>query len=195
MRTTKKISLFMALVLIGGCATVQVSQDYDPATDFARYRSFSWAPGPTPENKDVLLNNQFMDRRIRKSVETTLTAKGLSYTPDNQPDILVTYHISVRTRIEVDAYNSGFGWYGYRRSAWGYPYPYWGGIDYQTVVRQYEEGTLIIDFSDARNNTLIWRGIGTRRVTQYSDPEKTTAAVNETVAEILAQYPPPLQAK
>ena len=195
MHSAQKISLLLVVILIGGCSSVRVSQDYDPATVFERYRRFAWAPEPAIESNDVLMNSQLMDRRIRKAVESTLTAKGLSSTPDDQPDFYVTYHIVVRTRIEADTLGSGFGWYGYRHPYWGYPYPYWGGIDYRTYVYQYDEGTLVIDFTDARTQSLLWRGIGTRRIIQYSDPQKTTAAVNETVAEILAQYPPPPQAK
>ncbi len=181
--------LLAAIFLFGGCAAVRVSQDFDETTDFTRFQSFAWAPGPFPQSNDILMSSQLMDRRVRRAVENTLSAKGLSFTPGQQPDLFITYQIVVRTRIEADTFNTGFGWYGY--PYWGYPYPFWGGIDYRTYVRQYEEGTLIIDFTDARTSALIWRGIGTRRVAQqYSNPEKTTAAVNEAVNEILKQYPP-----
>ncbi len=190
MTIAKKIALLLAIIFIGGCSAVRVSQDFDTTTDFQRYRTFDWAPGPAPKSKDILMDSQFMDRRVRRAVEQTLTTKGLSQTPGEQPDLYVTYHIVVRPRIEIDSFNTGFGGYGYRYPYWGYPYPFWGGIDYRTYVTQYDEGTLIIDFTDAGSSLLIWRGIGTRRVNQQSNPEKTTAAVNETVAEILAQYPP-----
>jgi hypothetical protein len=190
MITLKKIILWLAIFFIAGCSAIRVSQDYDTTTDFQRYRTFDWAPGPAPKSNDILMDSQFMDRRVRRAVEETLSTKGLSYTPGEKPDFQVTYHIVVRSRIEVDSFDTGFGWYGYRYPYWGYPYPFWGGIDYRTYVTQYEEGTLIIDFTDARTDQLIWRGVGTRRVNQQSNPEKTTAAVNGTVAEILAQYPP-----
>jgi hypothetical protein len=180
--------LLAAVLLFGGCAAVRVSQDFDETTDFTRFQSFDWAPDPIPQSNDILMSSQLMDRRVRRAVENSLTAKGISFTPGQSPDFYVTYHIVVRSRIEADTFSTGFGWYGH--PYWGYPYPFWGGIDYRTWIRQYEEGTLIIDFTDARNSMLIWRGIGTRRVAQHSNPERTTAAVNETVSEILSQFPP-----
>jgi hypothetical protein len=45
----------------------------------------------------------------------------------------------------------------------------------------------------ASNSDLIWRGTGTRRVSQHSDPEKRTKNINETVDKILAQFPPKLK--
>jgi len=48
------------------------------------------------------------------------------------------------------------------------------------------------DLSDAETRRFFWRGIGERRLSQQSTPEKTTEMVNRTVAEILAQYPPGL---
>ena len=189
MISVKKTALLLAAILLtSGCAVVRVSQDFDEATDFTRFQSFAWAPGPFPKSNDILMSSQLMDRRIRRAVEYALAGKGLFYTPDQEPDFYITYHIVVQTRIEIDSFNTGFGWYG--RPYWGYPYPFWGGIYYSTFVRQFEEGTLIIDFTDARNSTLIWRGIGTRRISQHSNPARTTAAVNETVNEILAQFPP-----
>lgn len=195
MITAKKFILWLAIFFIAGCSAVQVSQDYDMTTEFQRYRTFDWAPGPAPKSNDILMDSQFMDRRVRRAVEETLSAKGFSHTPGEKPDFKVTYHIVVRSRIEIDSFNTGFGGYGYRYPYWGYPYPFWGGIDYRTYVTQYDEGTLIIDFTDTRSNQLIWRGIGTRRVNQQANPERTTAAVNETVAEILAQFPPLTEAE
>jgi len=180
---------------IGGCSAIRVSQDFDVTTDFTRYQTFAWAPGPPPRSNDILMDSQLMDRRVRRAVEENLSTKGLSQTPGEQADFYVTYHIVVRPRFEAESFSTGFGGYGYRNPYWGYPYPFWGGIDYSTYIRQYDEGTLIIDFTDARSNQLFWRGIGSRRITQHSNPEKTTAAVNQTVAEILAQYPPAAELK
>ena len=190
---TKKIFLLLAFFFIGGCSAVQVSQDFDVTTEFTRYQTFAWAPEPPQRSNDILMDSQLMDRRIRRAVGETLSIKGLSQTPGGEADFYVTYHIVVRPRLEVDSFSTGFGGYGYRYPYWGYPYPFWGGIDYSTYIRQYDEGTLIIDFTDARNSQLFWRGIGTRRITQQSTPEKITAAVNETVADILAQYPPSVE--
>ena len=64
------------------------------------------------------------------------------------------------------------------------------GVGTGTQVRAYDQGTLLIDLTDAVDGRLIWRGIRTQTVTGHSDPEKSTRQINETVEKILAQFPP-----
>ena len=188
MTTKNSFPILLIFLSIIGCSTVRVSQDFDIKTDFTRYQTYDWAPPPPQISNDIMMDSQLMDRRIRRAIEEVLAAEGFSHTPDEKPDLYITYYIVVRTRLEAESFNRGFGWYGFRHPYGGYHYPYWGGLN--TYVRQYDEGTLIIDFADSGTKELIWRGIGSRRVTRHSSPEKTTAAVKETVAQILAQYPP-----
>jgi hypothetical protein len=187
----------LMIAVISACSGLQVNQDYDPSTDFGHYRTFAWAPEPSPGSGHVLIDSPLMDRRIRTAIERTLKSGGYPPAENGRPDFFVTYQLVVKSRIEVSTIGPAFGWgaypFGYRGypyGYWGYPYPYWGGIDYTTFVDQYDVGTLIIDLTDAKTNRLFWRGIGERRLSQQSTPEKTTEMVNRTVAEILAQYPP-----
>jgi hypothetical protein len=183
------VTLLM-IAVIGACSGLQVNQDYDLSTDFSHYHTFAWAPEPSPGSGHVLIDSPLMDRRIRTAIETTLKSRGYPPAEDGRPDFFVTYQLVVKSRIEVNTIGPAFGWGGYPFGYWGYPYPYWGGIDYATYVDQYDVGTLIIDFTDAETHQLFWRGIGERRLSQQSTPEKTTEMVNRTVTEILAQYPP-----
>ena len=189
-RALRLASIFFMIAIVGACSGIQVSQDYDPSTNFNPYRTFAWAPEPTQKSGDVLIDSPFMDRRIRSAIETTLKSRGYPKAEGGRPDFLATYQLVVRTQVEVNTVGPAFGWGGYPYGYWGYPYSYWGGIDYMTYVNQYEVGTLIIDFTDAETHQLFWRGIGSRRISQQTTPEKTTEVVNRTVGEILAQYPP-----
>jgi hypothetical protein len=180
----------LLIALVGGCSGIQVSQDYDLSTNFNAYRTFAWAPEPTQKSGDVLIDSPFMDRRFRNAIETTLESKGYQKAAGGRPDFLVTYQLVVKTQVEIDTVGPAFGWGVYPYGYWGYPYPYWGGIDYTTFINQYEVGTLLVDFTDAKTHQLFWRGIGSRRIYQQSTPEKSTERVNRTVGEILAQYPP-----
>jgi hypothetical protein len=170
-----------AALLFFGCSAVTVSQDYEIGADFSKYRSFDWVSAEQPRTGDIRVDNPLLDARIRKAVEQTLTSKGYRKKTDGPPDMRVAYHLTIRSRIEGDTFRSGFG-YGY--------YPYWGGAGFETTIRQYDEGLLVIDIGDAAENRLIWRGTGTRRVTEKASPEKTTRIVNQTVTEILNQFPP-----
>ena len=47
-----------------------------------------------------------------------------------------------------------------------------GDSAFETVITEYDEGTLIIDFLDAGTQRLFWRGTGTRRINHSSSPAK-----------------------
>jgi len=72
----------------------------------------------------------------------------------------------------------GYGYYG----MWaGAPRTY-------TDVSQYTEGTLILDFVDAKTKKLVFRGIGTGTV---SDPETNAERIKEAVEKIVNDFPSP----
>ena len=70
---------------------------------------------------------------------------------------------------------------GYRR---GYRGP--SGVS----TYQYEEGSLILDFVDAKSKKLIWRGSAKAQIDNVDTPEKSEKLINEAVKEILKEYPP-----
>ena len=57
-------------------------------------------------------------------------------------------------------------------------------------VRQYEEGTLVIDFIDGGTRKLVWRGSGSKALSRNPTPEDTTRTVDQATHEILKQFPP-----
>jgi len=171
----------VAGMLLMACSTVQVSQDYKLQTDFTQYQRFRWVEKPRDRTGDVRIDNPLLDARIRRAVQETLKTRGFAEAPAGKADFFVDYQLAVRSRLETDTYRSGIG-YGY--------WPYWGWGGYETTVREYDEGILVIDFIDADSNELVWRGIGTRRLRQYANPQEVTREVNETVDKILAQFPP-----
>jgi hypothetical protein len=55
-----------------------------------------------------------------------------------------------------------------------------------TDVTQYHEGTLVLDFVDARTKKLVFRGVGTAVV---GDSEANAEKIREAVKKIVADYP------
>jgi hypothetical protein len=186
----KIMTIFLAVFILASCSGIRVNQDYDLSTVFSQYHTFTLHIEPLKRSGYVLMDSPLMDQRIRNAIENTLISKGYPKVTDTLADFCVTYQIVVRTRIEADtvpAFDWGYYPYGYRHH---YYYPYWSGFGYETYVRQYEEATFIVDFMDSKTNKLFWRGVGSRRISQQSSPEKTTDWINQVIWEILAQYPP-----
>lgn len=151
---------------------IQVQSSYDETAAFADYRTFAMVEPDRAVPTDPEVDPFFM-QKLRRMVRDELRRRGLRQVAPGEADLRVGVMAVVRGRVVV--YPSSFG-YGYR---WGSP---WGGYD----VRQYDEGTIVVDLIDARRRAVIWRGTGTRVVTSRTSTED----LREVVLEILADYPP-----
>ncbi|WP_136798676.1 MULTISPECIES: DUF4136 domain-containing protein [Desulfosediminicola] len=169
-------------LLLGGCSTVRVNQDYKPGTNFSQYRSYHWQQPAASTSEDMRVQNPLLHERFQQAINAGLAGRGLF---PGAPDFLVTYNYRIETRIQSEPYSTSVG-YGYGRS-----YRY-SGVAFGTggMIRQYDVGILVIDFYDARTGALIWRGTGSEIVSSNPTPEKTTEFVNKMVSSILSQYPP-----
>jgi len=172
----KAILFILVSVTFIACSTVRVVSDYDTATDFSKYQSFAfYKPGV-----DKAGVSDLDKKRILRAIEAQLAAKGMSKAA--QPDILVSIFTKERERLDVYQNNFGYGW--------GYG-PWYYGTTHTTST---PEGTLFIDFIDARTNELVWQGVGTADLV-LSSVEKKEARIREIVAKILEKYPPGVDSK
>ncbi len=163
------------LLVLTSCSSVRTASDFDKNVDFTQYKTFAFFK----TGIDKVEVSDLDKKRILRAIEDELVAKG--FTKSENPDLLVNIFTKAREQVDVNQFNSGWG-YG-----WGYGWnPYmWGG---RTTVSSYTEGTLFIDLIDAKKKELIWQGEGSGVLTQNTgDKEKR---IREFVAEILEQYPP-----
>lgn len=167
--------LTIILLLTGGCSSITVQQDYDPEYDFSKLKTFGFIPLSSEAGIDQLSAD-----RLSNAIKTELLAKG--YTLSEQADFGIALLFSSKTKTNVQSYGYGYGYGYYGRPGYGGT----GGVD----VTQYEEGTLVIDFVDMKENKLVWRGIGSGTLSQSPTVEERTKNVNNAVAQILAQFPP-----
>lgn len=174
MKSLKLLSLLLVVTLTS-CSTVRVASDYDREANFGKYNTFAFYK-PGVDKAEI---SDLDKKRILRAIESELSAKGM--TKSKSPSILVSIFTKERERINV--YNNNFG-YG-----WGWNPWYFGGY-YGNQVSRSTEGSLYIDFIDAKTNELVWQGIGSARLITNGDIDKKEARIREIVREILAQYPP-----
>lgn len=156
-----------------GCGpTIRVHSSFDERADFADYVTFAMLEPDraVPTDPDI---DPFFMQRLRRMVRDEMLRRGFREASAQEAQLRVGVMAVVRGRVIV--YPSSMA-YGYR---WAYP---WGGYD----VRQYDEGTIVIDFIDAKRRAVVWRGTGTRVVTRRTSDED----MREVVWEILNEYPP-----
>ena len=179
-RVCAALALGLATALIA-CSNVKVSSDYDPDVDFASLYTYRWAPDFEPPEIAPGVSDDLLYNRIHNAIDSHLRARGFRAQTHPEPDVWVAYHIGFDRKIEVDTiYRDHAGW---GRRGYGY-----GGYGYaDTVVREYEEGTLLIDLLRPGSGELIWRGSGRTRLKELKTPEARTKAVDKIVGKILEQ--------
>ncbi len=178
-RTWGAVALTLGL---GACVGIQVNTDYDLEADFTRYRTFAWAEG-SGGGDDHRVNNDLMDQRFRRAVESELVSRGMEKATSGQPDVFVGYQIALDDRVDYQTINTYYG------GAWGYRGVYGGVVGTQTTATEYTVGTLVIDVYDARQRELVWRGSGEGRVSQARNPEESQERINQAVTRIMEEFP------
>ena len=199
----KAINIFLFLFIIYftiSCSTIyNVQYDYDINVNFARLKTYDWLP--IHEEADI---SSLDIKRIRNSVNSQLKTKGLKITSDN-PDFLIVVHVGKEQKLNITNWGYDYGPYGgywggygygpYGRSWRGYYGPYWGywGGYWEpgrVSIYEYEEGSLILDFVDAKTKELIWHGSAKAIVGNEKTPEERQKKIYETIQKILEKYPP-----
>ena len=160
---------------------MQVTTDFDRFFRFGSIGTYAWLPDPPGHAGDPLLHNDLIDARVRAAVDRELRAHGYTRVPVDEADIHVTYYLGLETVVS------------WRMVSQSYLYSSSGFADRhrtETHLRQFEQGTLLIDVLDPMRRRLVWRGSAQARVRRNSDPERRNAQIAEAVEQILDRFPP-----
>ena len=185
----RSIILIGFLLLCTGCATFSVNYDFDPEADFTRLKTYAWSP--VSEKSPM---NELTMKRIKIAVDKQLKAKGLTVTSSENPDMLIALNAAREKRVDVQEWGYGHDDRDYSSDRW-YPgrlpvtpegrdyFEYRRGVD----TYEYEVGTLVLDFVDAKKKELVWRGTASGVI----DPGKTAEQIDGIIAKLLDNFPPP----
>ena len=173
------IPAVLAIVLAPAVLLAQkVSYDYNKSSNFASFKTYAQKDG-------TKVGQPLIDDRIVAAIDNELGLKGFKKAEAN-PDVFVIYHVAFDQEKDISTYSSGYG------GGYG-PYGYgWGGMGgmTSTQVRNILIGTLVIDIADAKANTMAWRGMATKEVSQQTNPEKRDKNINNAVKKVFKNYPP-----
>lgn len=186
MKRTFYVAVTLSLLLFVSCSFIQVSEDYDRRAPFTTYKTFDWMPKPDkmpPNARAAIERNPLLGKRIQEITDEILADKGITRRTEN-PDILINYYVGFKDKVDI----SGWGYsYGPR---WGFYWPYLGPYDDYT----YTEGTLVLDFVDAKTNEMVWRGVADKALYDYyysgSSHNFNDRELWKILSKMLSQYPP-----
>ncbi len=172
--------VILPLFLLGaiiGCASLEVSHDYDQDADFVALKTFDWLPMDKQAR-----TRELTVKRIMSAVNNQLKAKGLTMNQED-PDFRIGMQISGKT-----SYGGSVGLGTSVGIPVGKGFISMGGG--KSRARQKHEGTLVLDFIDPESKSLVWRGTATSTIKPNASPEEQTELINRAVAEMLKQFPP-----
>jgi hypothetical protein len=161
-------ALILTLLAVLGAFAQKVTVEFDPATDFGKFKTFAVRDGQL-NSKNPALNSELVKKRIEAAIQRDLTAKGLMMV-SGQSDLNVRYHFGSARRAEIERYPAG-----------------WRGWGTRVVRVPYTEGTLVIDLRDPATRSLVWRGIARE---DKSDAAKIEGKLDDMVRKSFDKYPP-----
>jgi hypothetical protein len=177
MRKLLLIASTLALVLVG-CASSgpTITVNSAPGTNLSNFQTFNFMQ-PLGTDRDNGARTP-MSTMLMSSVSRELTSRGL--TQSDSPDILVDFFVTTEDRMDVRT--TGSSMHSVHRSHWSRrcctTWP-----TYQTTVRQYTQGTLLVDLIDPAANALVAEGAAQNRIRSN---ELTRQQVDDIVGQVMA---------
>ena len=180
-----KIAYALAALVAAGCSSVQVRTTRAPSANLSALQTFAFMTPVDPNSRAAELDRTPAGQQVRAEIARKLEDKGYTPAPAGmQPDFLVAYRADLRQKVDVQSWGYpgpwGWGW------GWGWGGWAWDGPD--VTVRQYTEGTLIVDFVDPVSHRVLWRGTATGVVHHPQNPNLQKVA--KAVDKLMDRTPP-----
>lgn len=182
MMKTKMIGVAYAAIflLISGCSSIEVSENYDTSYDFTKLKTYDWIP---VDNK-----NKLVVKQIKNELKNQLAVKGFRTNASN-PDFLIALHGGTQEKVTIRSTNTGYTyghWYGGNRSAY-----YTGGVE----TYEYKEGTLVLNIIDAKSKEVIFQSTTITPLSQSMSMEKRQEKIKKVIEKAIKSFPPSVRKK
>ena len=164
-----KIALCATLLCLISTMAVaqQVSVNYNHNQSFAGYHTYAWGSNDTNR-----IQNSILAQVAQQDINSAMQSKGLQMVQESQnPDIILTASGGMRQQTSYSAW-------GMRGIGGGM-----GGI----TPEQNVEATLVVSLYDAKQQSLVWRGIG--QDTLNNNGNKNQKEVQNAVNKMFKQWP------
>jgi homoserine acetyltransferase len=192
------LMLIVATIVLGGCSTLQVQVDYDAEHDFSSLSTFAIVYAKKNDEKD------FSKSRISKLLEIYMQDKGYKNVDKMDADFYITMHFDVQKKSQVETNYETIGIRPMPYSVLAIHRPlgqhlpiYTSGMmafepetRVTTRTYEYEEGKLILEAFDVKQNIVFWQGIAKDELstTEMSQEEKSDY-INEVIAKLFKDFP------
>lgn len=166
-----KIKLALCLMIVGLAVAVAagqtVSVNYNQSQSFSQFHTYAWG-----SNNANQVQNSILAQVAIQDIDAALQSKGFQKVDESQkPDLLVTASGGMKEQTSYTA----MGMRG------------WGGGMASITPEQNVIGTMIVDLYDAKNQSLVWRGIAQN--TLNTNGNKNQQLVQKAVTKMFKKWP------
>jgi hypothetical protein len=178
-RLIQVLTAGLILTLAAGCSTpIKAVTDFNEQFDFSKVRRIAVQSVDRSNVNAIRVSDMQVDR-VNRALADALTRRGFEMVPAGaDADLLMTWHLVTEERTDVRTYNS-MSYYNCWRC---------GPNVSDVSVRQYTQGTFIVDMIDPATNRSVWRSIIQSRL--QAQPAPTEEKRQEAAAAIFAEFPP-----
>lgn len=168
-------AILLSAALATACVPMRVRSYAGPDADVTVYRTYQWAGGDLGSTGDPRLDsNRFFVERIQATADAELRLRGYERTAAGTPDLVLHIHARVKQRLDASELDRN------------------SDRCQQEGCRAYvfDEGTLLIDFVDARTEALVWRGWAERSLDGVVDDQAwMNQVIDKAVVAIFGRLP------
>jgi hypothetical protein len=175
----KIVTTCLLLISLIACTPAKPVLDYSDIYNFSAVRTYAMASRDDMQDNEALISDM-MRNRIELAIESQMDAKGFKSVTRDKADVHVAYYVITQERQQVTQVDRPVYRCRYCAPAWA--------SDVQ--VRQYTEGTLIIDVIDGKTRKAVWRGSTAGRINPKADMDDRKEQINKAVAFLLDSFPP-----
>ena len=158
----------------------KVYSEEEPGIKLSKYHTFNWLDNTTANqgNSGPEWIPAITQQKIRTALEEQLSRYGLKPC-DEKPDLMLHYHIVVKSQV---LYLPDWSCGGVFEAP--------GQYDrcHRVQAVHYREGTLIVDFIEAKDGNQVWRGAAVG-VLENLRPEEADARIKAAAEAIFSKYP------
>lgn len=201
-------SLPFAALLAGliGAGCQRVETDYNPHTDFSKFKTFAWEGSQKIVENEMERDYPKLMEDFRATISAAMESKGLHQADADTADLLLSAH------LELSPYSTGPGSEGSGKGADApahelgplvlAPYSV-TQVENSNLDRQLEEGTLLLNMTNPTSGAPLWQGwirrvvdvanlrdVEWRRDASAGDVNYRHRMVVQAVARLLSGFPP-----
>jgi hypothetical protein len=187
------IIALVTAIFISGCSTLEVQVDYDDKHDFSALSTFAVVYKNKNDGRD------FDRDRISRLLTGYMKDKGYLNVDKSAADFYITMHLNVeqKSQIETNYETIGIRPVPYTYLGFDRPYPLRpaGMIAMEPDVRvttrtnEYEEGKLVLEILDVKENRVVWQGIAKDRLSDDYTQQEKSEYLNKVIAELFKDFP------